>query len=36
VASAEGATAEEAWQNLWIEIDEARITTSYRVRVAGR
>jgi hypothetical protein len=36
VASAEGPTAEEAWQNLWIEIDEARITTSYRVRVAGR
>ena len=36
VASAEGSTAEEAWQNLWIEIDEARITTSYRVRGAGR
>lgn len=36
VASAEGSTADEAWQNLWIEIDEARITTSYRVRVAGR
>ena len=36
VASAEGATADEAWQNVWIEIDEERITTSYRVRVAGR
>ena len=36
VASAEGATADEAWQNLWIEIDEARVTTSYRVRVASR
>jgi hypothetical protein len=36
VASADGATAEEAWVNLWIEIDEQRITTSYRVRVANR
>jgi hypothetical protein len=36
VASADGATADEAWQNLWIAIDEARITTSYRVRVANR
>ena len=36
VASAEGASADEAFENLWIEIDEARITTSYRVRVAGR
>ena len=36
VASAEGPTADEAWQNLWIEIDEARVTTAYRVRVAGR
>ena len=36
VASAEGESAEEAWQNLWIEIDEARITTSYRIRVASR
>jgi hypothetical protein len=36
VASAEGGTAEEAFENLWIEIDEARVTTSYRVRVAGR
>lgn len=36
VASAEGATAEEAWANLWVAIDEARVTTSYRVRVAAR
>jgi hypothetical protein len=36
VASAEGESAEEALQNLWIEIDEARITTSYRIRVASR
>ena len=35
-ASAEGATAEEAFENLWVEIDESRITTSYRVRVAIR
>ena len=36
VASAEGAPAEEAWANLWVAIDEARVTTSYRVRVAAR
>ena len=36
VASAEGPTADDAWQNLWIEIEEARVTTAYRVRVAGR
>jgi len=36
VASAEGSTADEAWQNLLIEIEEARVTTAYRVRVAGR
>ena len=36
VASAEGPTADEAWQNLWVEIEEARVTTAYRVRVAGR
>jgi hypothetical protein len=36
VASADGASADEAWQNLWIAIDESRITTSYRVRVATR
>jgi hypothetical protein len=34
VASAQAPTADEAWQRLCIEIDEARITTSYRVRVA--
>jgi len=36
IASAEGATADDAWENLWVEIEESRITTSYRVRVAVR
>ncbi len=36
IASAEGSTAEEAWQNVCDEIDAARITTTYRVRVAAR
>src|SRR4029078_2290358 len=36
VASAEGSTGDEGGQHPLDEIDEARITTSYRVRVAGR
>jgi hypothetical protein len=34
VASATGATADEAWAALCIEIDESRVTRLQRVRVA--
>jgi hypothetical protein len=35
VASATGATADDAWAALCVEIDESRVTTLQRVRVAN-